>query len=205
MQAASRTCGRSPSRSGGAPEAIVAGPDWTGLRRPRARKPERLIVPRDPGLADLDDARRRASRRSSRSLRELGVRLLRAERTTLSVARARRRRCKRGVPTRLPAGRTAGRTRNLSISTGRRQRAGEAVLARAEAMSVDDYRAALLAREAARRRTPPSPHSADAIITLSCPGPAHVWSATSRGRRWPRAPPASPCSTSRVRCCSRPP
>jgi Asp-tRNA(Asn)/Glu-tRNA(Gln) amidotransferase A subunit family amidase len=50
------------------------------------------------------------------------------------------------------------------------------MLAKAEAMSVTDYRAALMDREAAQlsyRRIAPL---ADAVITLACPGPAPHWS-----------------------------
>ena len=50
-----------------------------------------------------------------------------------------------------------------------------AALAHAESMSVDDYRAALLAREMAQSAHAAVAGVADAIVTLSCPGPAHVW------------------------------
>ena len=48
-------------------------------------------------------------------------------------------------------------------------------LARAEAMSPEDYRAALLARETAQLCYTRLAPLADAVITLSCPGPAPYW------------------------------
>jgi Asp-tRNA(Asn)/Glu-tRNA(Gln) amidotransferase A subunit family amidase len=48
-------------------------------------------------------------------------------------------------------------------------------LARAEAMSLEDYRAALLAREAAQLCHVRLAPLADAVLTLSCPGPAPLW------------------------------
>jgi Asp-tRNA(Asn)/Glu-tRNA(Gln) amidotransferase A subunit family amidase len=54
------------------------------------------------------------------------------------------------------------------------QRAKNA-LARSEAMSPEDYRAALLAREAAQLCHAKLAPLADAVLTLSCPGPAPLW------------------------------
>ena len=51
----------------------------------------------------------------------------------------------------------------------------KAVLAQAEAMTVDDYRVALFAREVAQEAHAALAGMAGGIITLSCPGPAHVW------------------------------
>src|SRR5262249_16808160 len=50
-------------------------------------------------------------------------------------------------------------------------RAKEA-LARGEAMTPDDYRSALVERASIQMRHAALAHLADAIITLSCPGPA---------------------------------
>ena len=52
-------------------------------------------------------------------------------------------------------------------------------------MSVDDYRVALLSREVAQAAHAALAGSADAIITLSCPGPAHIWHGDQPGA--PRA------------------
>ena len=48
-------------------------------------------------------------------------------------------------------------------------------LAQAEAMSPEDYRAALLGRETAQLCHARLAPLADAVITLSCPGPAPFW------------------------------
>jgi len=48
-------------------------------------------------------------------------------------------------------------------------------LAKAEAMSPEDYRAALLERETAQMCHAKLAPLADAVITLSCPGPAPLW------------------------------
>ena len=62
----------------------------------------------------------------------------------------------------------------------------KAGLAKAEAMSPDDYRTALLAREAAQRAHAAIGNMADAAITLSCPGPAPLWPGDIQGQ--PLAP-----------------
>ncbi|MDD9902330.1 MAG: amidase family protein [Rhodospirillaceae bacterium] len=62
----------------------------------------------------------------------------------------------------------------------------KATLAKAEAMTPDDYRAAILAREAAQRAHAAIGNLADAMITLSCPGPAPLWPGDIQGQ--PLAP-----------------
>src|SRR6185295_17910201 len=57
---------------------------------------------------------------------------------------------------------------------------------RAESMSPDDYRALLLDRAAAQQCHVAVGPLADAVITLSCPGPAPVWSGDRPGE--PLAP-----------------
>ena len=58
----------------------------------------------------------------------------------------------------------------------------KATLAKAEAMTLDDYRMALLARENAQRMHATMAPLADAAITLACPGPAPVWSGDVPGQ-----------------------
>jgi Asp-tRNA(Asn)/Glu-tRNA(Gln) amidotransferase A subunit family amidase len=62
----------------------------------------------------------------------------------------------------------------------------KATLAKAEAMTLDDYRMALLARETAQRLHATLAPLADAAITLACPGPAPLWSGDVPGQ--PLAP-----------------
>ena len=62
----------------------------------------------------------------------------------------------------------------------------KATLAKAEAMSVDGYRAALMDRAAAQLRHAAMAPLADAAITLACPGPAPLWGGDVPGQ--PLAP-----------------
>jgi Asp-tRNA(Asn)/Glu-tRNA(Gln) amidotransferase A subunit family amidase len=57
----------------------------------------------------------------------------------------------------------------------------KAVLAKAEAMTLDDYRAMLIEREQAQAAHRAIAPLADAVITLSCPGPAPLWSGDKPG------------------------
>ena len=62
----------------------------------------------------------------------------------------------------------------------------KATLARAEAMTPDDYRTHLLARDQAQLVHRAVAPLADAAITLACPGPAPVWAGDVPGQ--PLAP-----------------
>jgi len=62
----------------------------------------------------------------------------------------------------------------------------KATLEKAEAMTPDDYRAALMERATAQLRHVALAPLADAIVTLSCPGPAPLWSGDVPGQ--PLAP-----------------
>jgi Asp-tRNA(Asn)/Glu-tRNA(Gln) amidotransferase A subunit family amidase len=62
----------------------------------------------------------------------------------------------------------------------------KATLGKAEAMTVADYRAALIDRETAQQCYARVAPLADATITLSCPGPAPLWSGDTPGK--PLAP-----------------
>jgi Asp-tRNA(Asn)/Glu-tRNA(Gln) amidotransferase A subunit family amidase len=58
----------------------------------------------------------------------------------------------------------------------------KATVKRAEALSPDDYRALLLERAAAQQCHAAIGPLADAAITLSCPGPAPIWSGDVPGQ-----------------------
>ena len=58
----------------------------------------------------------------------------------------------------------------------------KATLANAEAMTVVDYRAALIDREMAQLCFARIAPRADAVITVSCPGPAPLWSGDEPGK-----------------------
>ena len=161
----------------------LEGPSTT----PEPVKPERLIVLETQGWAELDDASKTGFSAVLDQLRGFGVELLYRRDDPLvetlegAIGNARE------VCNAITGWENRWLTRNLvdQHPDGVSERAKE-VLEAAEAMSVDDYRALLFAREAAQEAHAAVAGSADAIITLSCPGPAHVWLGDEPGQ--PLAP-----------------
>jgi Asp-tRNA(Asn)/Glu-tRNA(Gln) amidotransferase A subunit family amidase len=143
---------------------------------PAAVKPNRLVVLETEGWVDVDDATKAAFDGVLKQLRDAGVELIRrkdhpwVEALEQSIAKGRaicggvtgweNRWGQRGIVDNNPDG----------VS----ERA-KATLAKAEAMTLDDYRMALLARENAQRVHATIAPLADAAITLACPGPAPLW------------------------------
>jgi Asp-tRNA(Asn)/Glu-tRNA(Gln) amidotransferase A subunit family amidase len=154
---------------------------------PAAVKPNRLVVLETEGWVDLDHATKQAFERVLEQLRRAGVELIGrqdhpwVEALEQSIADGRaicgavtgweNRWGQRGIVDNNPAG----------VS----ERA-KAALAKAEAMTLDDYRMALLARANAQRMHATMAPLADAAITLACPGPAPLWSGDLAGQ--PLAP-----------------
>ncbi len=154
---------------------------------PAAVKPNRLVVLETEGWVEVDDATKAAFDGVLKQLRDAGVELIRredhpwVEALEKSIANGRavcggvtgweNRWGQRGIVDNNPAG----------VS----ERA-KATLAKAEAMTLDDYRMALLARENAQRMHATMAPLADAAITLACPGPAPVWAGDVPGQ--PLAP-----------------
>lgn len=162
--------------------ALRAGgdPGYPGLfgppTPPEAAKPQRLIVLETAGWAMLDEASKSTFEILMESLQGSGVALL-------------RRRDDKSVETfeRIiaPASDIAGAItgwenrwfqRNLADENpqGVSDRLKEA-LAKAEAMTPEDYRLALLEREKAQTAHTRLAPIADAAVTLACPGPAPLW------------------------------
>lgn len=143
---------------------------------PLASKPERLIVLETEGWASLDEATSGAFTQLLESLQSTGITVLRRashpwiEAMEHAIAQA------GAVCNAITGWENRWAQRNLldEHPDGLSQRAKNA-LARAEAMSPEDYRAALLQREAAQLCHTRLAPLADAIITLSCPGPAPLW------------------------------
>jgi Asp-tRNA(Asn)/Glu-tRNA(Gln) amidotransferase A subunit family amidase len=143
---------------------------------PAAVRPNRLVVLETEGWVEVDDATKAAFESVLKQLRDAGVELIRrtdhpwVEALEKSIANGRaicggvtgweNRWGQRGIVDNNPAG----------VS----ERA-KATLAKAEAMTLDDYRMALLARENAQRMHATMAPLADAAITLACPGPAPLW------------------------------
>lgn len=154
---------------------------------PSAEKPERLIVLESEGWGELDDASRSGFETLLESLRKAGVTLLRRHDHPLIEALERAVGNGRAVCGAITGWENRWATRNLvdEHPDGVSERA-KAVLAKAEAMSPEDYRLALMERELAQvchSRTAPS---SDAVIMFSCPGPAPLWSGDLPGQ--PLAP-----------------
>jgi len=161
--------------------ARVGGdPGKVGLQGPRtppgAVRPDRLVVLETEGWAGLDAASRDAFEALLDRIAAAGVTLVRRRDHALvealegAIADGRaiaggitgweNRWYQRAILDADPAGISAR---------------GQAVLARAEAMDVPAYQAALARREAAQQHHARIAPLAEAAITLACPGPAPVW------------------------------
>lgn len=172
------------SRAGGDPgRPGLFGPPSA----PAAAKPERLIVLETEGWPDVDSATKSAFETLLESLRRTGVTLLRRkdhawiEALELAIAKGRH------LSNSITGWENRWYQRNLVDlqPEGVSERA-KATLARAEKMSVDDYRAVVMDRAAAHQRHAAIAPLADAVITLSCPGPAPLWPGDKPGQ--PLAP-----------------
>ena len=188
--AASRTCGRSRSRSPSAAAATAARSGLIGPRHPargdQARPADRAGDRRLGRRRRRDQGGLRPSCWSSS--RRAGVTLIRrGDHPFVESAGEGDRQRARASATRSRAGRTAGTSAACSTPRpdGLSERA-KATLLKAEAMTPDDYRTSLLARQAAQLAHAAVAPLADAAITLSCPGPAPLWSGDVPGQ--PLAP-----------------
>jgi len=150
---------------------------------PAAVKPERLIVLETEGWAELESADRSAFEALLENVRRAGVTLLRRrdhaliEALDVAIANG------RALCNAITSWENRWNTRNLvdEHPDGVSARA-KATLAKAEAMTPDDYRAALIERATAQRRHAAVGPLADAVITLSCPGAAPLWSGDVPGQ-----------------------
>ncbi|MBI2205796.1 MAG: amidase [Candidatus Rokubacteria bacterium] len=154
---------------------------------PAAAMPQRLIVLETEGWPALDAASQSAFEALLENLRRAGVTLVRrgehpwVEALEQAVGNA------RAVCNAITSWENRWGIRNLvdQHPDGVSARA-KATLEKAEAMRVDDYRAALTERAAAQLRHTAVAPLADAMISLSCPGPAPLWSGDVPGQ--PLAP-----------------
>jgi Asp-tRNA(Asn)/Glu-tRNA(Gln) amidotransferase A subunit family amidase len=162
-----------------------------GLQGPRttpeAAKPQRLIVMEGEGWAGLDAASKAAFETLLRQLEAKGITLLwrgdnpAIERFEQGIAQA------KAVCNGITSWENRWNTRNLvdNHPDGVSERAKQ-VLANAEKMTPEDYYQRLAQREEAQARHCLLAPLADAIISLSCPGPAPVWEGDKPGQ--PLAP-----------------
>src|SRR5262249_5496290 len=154
---------------------------------PVAAKPERLIVLETEGWAALDGASREAFEALLEGLRRAGVTLLGRRDHRWIEALEQAIADGRAVCNAITSWENRWAIRNLvdQHPDGVSPRA-KATLEKAEAMTPEDYRAALMERATAQLRHAALAPLADAIVTLSCPGPASLWSGDVPGQ--PLAP-----------------
>lgn len=172
-----RHAGGDPGRRG------LFGPETT----PDAVKPGRLIVLETEGWSELDDKSRSGFETLLEGLRQAGVTLIRRRDHAWVEALERAIANGRSVCGSITSWENRWGHRNLvdQHPDGVSARA-KAALAKAEAMTLDDYRTLLMEREAAQHRHAAIGPLADAVITLSCPGPAPLWPGDKPGQ--PLAP-----------------
>jgi Asp-tRNA(Asn)/Glu-tRNA(Gln) amidotransferase A subunit family amidase len=154
---------------------------------PPAAKPERLIVLETEGWPALDARSRAAFETLLEGLRRAGVGLLGRRDHPWIEALEQAVGTGRAVCNAITSWENRWTLRNLvdQDPDGVSARA-KATLQKAEAMTPDDYRAALMERAAAQLRHAALAPLADAMVTLSCPGPAPLWSGDVPGE--PLAP-----------------
>jgi Asp-tRNA(Asn)/Glu-tRNA(Gln) amidotransferase A subunit family amidase len=163
-------------------------PGLFGPRRaPAAQKPGRLLVLETAGWEQLDSGSKSAFEALLESIDSAGIQLLRRSSNPL-VDKLERAIANAG-PTcnAITSWENRWYQRNLidQKPDGVSERA-KATVAKAEAMTVGDYRAALIDRETAQACYAGIAPLADAVITLSSPGPAPLWSGDVPGK--PLAP-----------------
>ena len=161
----------------------LMGPDVL----PAAARPDRLIVLETEGWPDADPAAKTAFARLLHQLEAAGVTLTRRTDHPFVEALERAIANGRAVCNGVTSWENRWYQRGMldAAPNGLSARA-QATLLKAEAMTPDDYRASLLARQQAQLAHAAVAQLADAAVTLSCPGPAPLWSGDVPGQ--PLAP-----------------
>lgn len=161
----------------------LLGPDSL----PAAARPNRLVVLETEGWIDADPAARDALAGVLRQLEAAGVELIRRADHPLVEALEKAIANGRAVCGGITAWENRWYQRGIldNAPDGMSERA-KATLARAEAMTPEDYRTHLLARDQAQLVHARIAPLADAAITLACPGPAPLWAGDVPGQ--PLAP-----------------
>ncbi|MFT6582824.1 MAG: Asp-tRNA(Asn)/Glu-tRNA(Gln) amidotransferase A subunit family amidase [Alphaproteobacteria bacterium] len=149
------------------------GPD----QAPAASKPHRLVVLEGDGWAVTDDDSKAGFESILEQLQSAGVEVLRRGDHPYVDALERAVEGAGGTCNAITGWENRWAQRNLvnEHPNGVSERL-KARLAKAEAMTPDDYRAALLTRGAAQGVHESLTPFADAVIGFSCPGPAPLWS-----------------------------
>ncbi len=154
------------------------GPDTP----PAAFKPARLIILEGEGWARLDDGSREAFENLLDGIRGEGIAVARRGDNPLIEALEQAVGNAGAVCRSITSWENRWAQRNLvnEHPDGVSDRA-KATLAYAESMSPEDYRAALVAREAAQLSHRNLAGLADAVISFACPGPAPLWEGDTPG------------------------
>jgi Asp-tRNA(Asn)/Glu-tRNA(Gln) amidotransferase A subunit family amidase len=149
---------------------------------PAARMPERLIVLETEGWAGLDAASRSAFETLLESVRRAGVTLL--TRGDHPWIEALEQAIADGTATCNAITRWENRWYQANLVESHPEGVSarlKAVVKRAEAMTPEDYRALLLKRAHAQQCHAAVGPLADAVVTLSCQGPAPLWPGDAPG------------------------
>jgi Asp-tRNA(Asn)/Glu-tRNA(Gln) amidotransferase A subunit family amidase len=150
---------------------------------PAAQKPGRLIVLQTAGWELLDAGSKSAFETLLDSFQRAGIQLLRradnplVEKLELAIADA------ASICNAITGWENRWYQRNLlNESPGGISERAKTALAKAEAMTVGDYRSALVDRKLAQACYSAVAPLADAVITLSSPGPAPLWAGDQPGK-----------------------
>jgi Asp-tRNA(Asn)/Glu-tRNA(Gln) amidotransferase A subunit family amidase len=161
----------------------LMGPDTL----PAAIRPSRLIVLETEGWADVDAVTKEGFAQILRQLQAADVGLIRRADHPFVEALEKAIANGRAVSNGITSWENRWYQRGMldAAPDGLSARA-KATLARAEAMTPDDYRTNLLLRQQAQLAHAAAASLADAAITLACPGPAPIWAGDEPGK--PLAP-----------------
>ncbi|HTR83558.1 MAG TPA: amidase [Reyranella sp.] len=167
-------------RCGGDRGALgLMGPDTL----PAAIKPNRLIVLETEGWPEVDAATKAGFAKLLDQLKAAGVTLIRRADHPFVEALEKAIANGRAVCNGVTSWENRWYQRGMldAAPTGLSERAKQALF-KAEAMTVDQYRTNLLARQAAQLAHAAVASLADAAITLACPGPAPIWEGDKPGQ-----------------------
>jgi len=157
----------------------LMGPDTL----PAAIRPNRLIVLETEGWSELDEASKAGFAKVLERIEADGVTLIRRADHPFVEALEKAIASARAVCNGITSWENRWYQRGMLDASpdGLSERA-RAALFKAEAMTPDQYRMNLLARQAAQLAHAAVASFADAAITLSCPGPAPLWSGDVPGQ-----------------------
>ena len=160
---------------------------------PAAQKPERLIVLETAGWKLLDALSKSAFESLLDCIERTGIELLRRADNPLVDKLERAIADAASICNAITGWENRWYQRNLvNERPGGVSERAKATLAKAEAMTVADYRAALIDREAAQACYAAVAPLADAVITLSSPGPAPLWAGDQPGKSLSPRPTGDP-------------